>query len=412
MVKKRIDQIEVAGKRVLMRVDFNVPLNETGQITDDRRIRMALPSIRSVLDRSGKLVLMSHLGRPEGEEYEPRFSLKPAADRLRELLDGVTVTFPGNDCIGAEARQAVDSMQIGEVIVLENLRFHRGEKDGDPRFATKLASYGEIYCNDAFGAAHRNDASMVAVPRAMEGKPRVAGLLLDREVRYLSDAIASARKPFVAVLGGAKVSDKLGALNNLMGKVNTILVGGAMAYTFLKAQEIDVGSSLVQLGMLDKARAIMEKAAASHTDLILPQDHVCGKQITRMTPVQVSKRSIPEGWMGLDIGPETTAQYVQVLSDAKTVVWNGPMGVFETPPFDVGTRQVATAIAKATAAAGSGDAGGAGGATTIVGGGDTAAAVEAFDMAEKFSHVSTGGGASLEMLEGKTFESIELLDEE
>lgn len=401
MAKKTIAQVDVASKRVLMRVDFNVPLSDAGGITDDRRIRQALPTIQSVVTRRGRLILMSHLGRPEGRGFEPEFSLKPAADRLRELLGTVKVAFAENDCVGPEAAAAVKAMRDGEIVVLENLRFHEGEKTGDQGFAQKLAAFGDIYCNDAFGTAHREDASMVAVPMAMQGKPRVAGLLLQKELQYLSETIRSARKPFVAILGGAKVSDKLGALRNLMGKVNSILVGGAMAYTFLKALGQEVGSSLVQSNMVKEAQSIIDLAAASHTDLLLPKDHVCGKQISRHSPIEVHEEMIPGGWMGLDIGPQTTNQYGQVIQGAKTIAWNGPMGVFETPPFDVGTRQIAQAIARSTKF----------GAISVVGGGDTAAAVEAFGLGDQFSHVSTGGGASLEMLEGKSFRSVALLDD-
>lgn len=401
MPKMTIDQIDVKSKRVLMRVDFNVPLDEaTGRITDDNRIRQALPTIKSVISRGGRLILMSHLGRPEGTGFVPSESLTPAADRLRELLGNVKVEFPSNDCIDAMAAAAVAALKGGEIVVLENLRFHKGEKKGDSAFAAKLAAYGEIYCNDAFGTAHRNDASMFAVPKAMEGKPRVAGLLLQKELKYLSEAIEKARKPYVAVLGGAKVSDKLGAIKNLMNKVDTILIGGAMAYTFIKAQGNEVGSSLVQNNMLDQAAQILDAAARSKTDLILPEDHVCGKQISSQTSTQIVEGEIPGGWMGLDIGPKTTGLYAKTLQGAKTIVWNGPMGVFETPPFDVGTREVARAMAKATK----------GGAVSIVGGGDSAAAVEAFGLAGEFSHVSTGGGASLEMLEGKAFDSVGVLD--
>lgn len=402
MAKKTIEQVDVRSKRVLMRVDFNVPLDDAGHITDDRRIRQALPTIQSVLKRGGRLVLMSHLGRPEGKGFEPSESLKPAADRLRELLPGVNVIFPGDDCVGTEAVAAVQNLKDGEVVLLENLRFHKGEKKGDESFATKLAAYGEIYCNDAFGTAHRNDASMFAVPKLMTGKPRVAGLLLQQELKYLSEALEKPKSPFIAVLGGAKVSDKLLAIRNLMSKVDTILIGGAMAYTFLRALGKETGSSLVETGMLNEAASIIDLAAASKTDLILPSDHVCGKQISRMTPVQVFEDDIPAGWMGLDIGPQSTANFTKTLTGGKTLVWNGPMGVFETEPFDVGTRQVAQAIARATKA----------GAVSIVGGGDTAAAVESFGMADQFSHVSTGGGASLEMLEGKKFETVSLLDDE
>ncbi len=400
MPKKTIDQIEVASKRVLMRVDFNVPLDSGGAITDDRRIRQGLPSIQSVTGRKGRLVLMSHLGRPEGAP-EAGLSLEPAAKRLAELISPASVRFVGGDCVAPAAAAAVAAMGDGEIVLLENLRFNPGEKTGDPQFARKLAAFGDVYCNDAFGSAHRVDASMVAVPKAMEEKPRVAGLLLARELHYLSEAIAKPKRPFVAVLGGAKISDKLGALSNLMGKVETILVGGAMAYTLLKALGHEIGTSLVQLGMLKKAQEVIDAAAASPTDLILPSDHVCGKQITHLTPVKVVATSIPDGWMGLDIGPETSAQYGKSLHEARTIVWNGPMGVFETPPFDVGTRQVAEGIVKATEA----------GAVSVVGGGETAAAVEGFGLSKRFSHVSTGGGATLQMLEGRSFDSVAVLDE-
>ncbi|MCH8822935.1 MAG: phosphoglycerate kinase [Planctomycetes bacterium] len=400
MPKKTIEHVEVASSTVLMRVDFNVPLDDAGQITDDLRIRMALPSIKSVIDRGGRLILISHLGRPEGKGVEPSLSLKPIADRLGQLLDGAKVRFVPDDCVGSQATEAVAALSDGQVLVLENLRFDAGEKKGDKEFAAKLAALAHIYCNDAFGTAHRNDASMVAVPQAMSGKPRVAGLLMDKELSFLSETLRSPKKPFVAVLGGAKVSDKLGVLHNLMGKVDTILMGGAMSYTLLKALGFDMGSSMVQLGMLKQAQQIIDEAAASPTDLILPNDHVCGKQISRMTPMKICKDSIESGWMGLDIGPETVSQFVEEIRKAKTILWNGPMGVFETKPFDVGTKQIAEAIAQATDS----------GAVSIIGGGETAAAVDEFGLAERFSHISTGGGASLQMLEGKEFASVNLLE--
>jgi phosphoglycerate kinase len=400
MAKKTIEQVDVASKRVLMRVDFNVPLDDDGKITDDRRIRMALPSIKSVIDRGGKLILISHLGRPKGEGYEPEFSLKPAADRLAELLPGVKVTFVGEDCVGKPATDAVAALGAGEVLLLENLRFHKAEKKGDPAYAAKLAAYGDIYCNNAFGTAHRNDASMFAVPQAMAGKPRVAGDLLQTELKYLSEAIDRAEKPFVAILGGAKVSDKLGAIRNLAGRVNEILVGGAMAYTFLKARGVDVGSSLVQEDMLEQALIMLKEAEAGSTRVLLPVDHICGQEISSTSPMAEYVGAIPAGWMGLDIGTKTAASYANLISQARTIVWNGPMGVFETPPFDMGTRVVAAAIAEATSR----------GAVSIIGGGDSAAAIEAFGLGDKVSHVSTGGGASLEMLEGKSFDSVAILD--
>ena len=401
MAKKTIDQVDVSGRRVLMRVDFNVPVDDQGNVTDDRRIRMSLPTIHSVIDRGGRLVLISHLGRPEGRGYEKPFSLEPVATRLGELLPNRKVTFAPHDCVGAEAAAAVGAMKDGEIVVLENLRFHAGEERNDASFAGKLAAFGEIYCNDAFGTAHRKHASMVAVPQAMSDHPRAAGLLMRDELKFLSEAMANPERPFVAVIGGAKVSDKIGVIRNLLSRVDTILIGGAMAYTFLAANEVETGSSLVQRGMIDDARKMIDEAAASKTELILPEDHVCGRQITSHTPVRVVEGDIPEGWMGLDIGPKSAAQYLKVLSKAKTVVWNGPMGAFETQPFDVGTRQVATAIAEVTGRGG----------TTIVGGGDSAAAVEGFGLSERFSHVSTGGGASLEMLEGKVFPALALIED-
>ena len=401
MGKKTIDQVEVVGKRALTRVDFNVPI-EDGKITDDRRIREALPTIHSEIERRGRAVLMSHLGRPEGTGYEPEFSLRPCADRLGQLL-GRPVAFPSNDSVDAAAAAAVRAMKDGEVLLLENLRFHKGEKKGDPAFAAKLAAYGDIYCNDAFGTAHRPDASMVAVPKAMRGKPRVAGFLLQKELKFLGEALASPKKPLVVVLGGAKVSDKMGAIEHLLPKADSVLIGGAMAYTFLRALGKGVGDSRVEEERLGDAKRALDMAARSKCDLHLPRDHVCSTVFAESGgQVKIVEGNIPGGFRGLDIGPLTQAEYGAILRRAKTVVWNGPMGVFEWSRFAVGTRQVAAAIAEATAKSG---------CTSIVGGGDTAAAVEKFGLAEKMTHVSTGGGASLEMLEGKKFESVELLDE-
>ncbi len=386
---------------MLTRVDFNVPQADDGTITDDRRIRLALPTIESIVSRSGRAILMSHLGRPSGKRFEPAYTMAPVAERLAELMPGERVRFLEGPC--DQQAGAVASLRDREVAVLENLRFCPGEKDGDAAFAARLAAWGDFYCNEAFGTAHRADASMVAVPMAMAGRPRVAGLLLARELRYLSEAIAEARRVgvgFVAVLGGAKVSDKLQALANLIGTVNTILVGGAMAYTFLAARGAEVGSSLTEPALRDDARRILEDAASGSTEIVLPADHVCGRARAAGTPVTVHRGSIPAGWMGLDIGPATVTRYAAALRPARTVVWNGPMGAFEVPPFEAGTRRIAEAMIEATER----------GATTIVGGGDTAAAVEGFGLADRFSHVSTGGGASLQMLEGKRFESVELLD--
>jgi phosphoglycerate kinase len=399
MPKKTIAQVDVKNKRVLIRVDFNVPI-EDGAISDDRRIREALPTLKSVLDRGGSLVLMSHLGRPEGKGYEAEYTLKPVADRLGQLL-GRAVQFPSQDCTDAQAEAAVKALTPGGVILLENVRFAKGEKKGEPAYAAKLASFGDIYVNDAFGTAHRTDGSMFAVPQAMEGKPRVAGLLLEKELKYLGESLKNPAKPFVVVLGGAKVSDKIELIENLLPKADDILIGGAMAYTFLKALGRRVGSSRVEEDKLPLAKQIIDHASSRKCNLHLPQDHVAANEFSEH-PSNIEKfgEHIGDGFMGLDIGMKTQLDYTMAIKRAKTVVWNGPMGVFEWAPFAVGTRMVADAMVAATKT----------GATTIVGGGDSAAAAEAFGLASQFSHVSTGGGASLEMLGGKPFKTVELLD--
>tara|TARA_A100001391_G_scaffold91956_1_gene60704 strand:+ start:1590 stop:2783 length:1194 start_codon:yes stop_codon:yes gene_type:complete len=396
MAKKTIDQTEVAGKTVLMRVDFNVPLNEQNEITDDRRIRMALPSIRSVVDRGGRVILMSHLGRPTGGAGDEKFSLAPAATRLGELL-GSPVHF-ASDTVGEDAHAKAAELKAGEVLVVENLRFNPGEKKGDAEFAGKLAAMADVYCNDAFGTCHREDASMVAVPQAMAGKPRVVGHLVAKEIQYLADAISNPARPFVAILGGAKVSDKINVINNLMGICDAILIGGAMAYTFSLAQGGQVGDSLVEKDKVDLAKELLAK---SNGKLHLPVDTHCGDDFGNIAGCNkkvVPAGQIPDGMEGLDIGPETAKKYAEIIKDAKTVVWNGPMGVFEKPPMDAGTRAVAEAVADSDA-------------ISIIGGGDGAAAVEQLGFADRVSHVSTGGGASLAMLEGKAFTAVDLLDE-
>jgi phosphoglycerate kinase len=399
MAKKTIKSVDVAGKRVLVRVDFNVPV-EDGAITDDRRIREALPTIKSVIDRGGRAILISHMGRPEGQGFEAEFSLAIAAKKLAELL-GKPVAFPSNDCVDAAAGAAVAALKDGEVALLENLRFHKAEKKGDAAFAAKLAAYADIYVNDAFGTCHRPDASMVAVPTALAGKPRVVGFLVEKEIKFLSETLASPAKPFVVVLGGAKVSDKMACIENLLPKADAILVGGAMAYTFLRALGKNVGNSRVEEDRVKDAKRTIELAAKLKADLHLPVDHVCSTAFLESAgDIQVFDEQIKDGYMGLDIGPKTQTKYAMILRKAKTIVWNGPMGVFEWSPFRQGTQQIAKSIADATKA----------GATSIVGGGDSAAAVEKFGLAAQMSHVSTGGGASLEMLEGKKFESVDLLD--
>jgi phosphoglycerate kinase len=393
MPKKTIADIDVRGRKVLMRVDFNVPLDDGGQISDDRRIEMALPTLRSVLDRGGSLILMSHLGRPEGAP-DPSYSLAPVARRLGELL-GRAVKFSA-DTVGPEAVAKTAALQPGEVLVLENVRFNAGEKKGEPAYATALAAFGDVYCNDAFGTCHRKDGSMYAVPLAMAGKPRVAGLLVEKEIRYLSDVIRQPERPFVAILGGAKVSDKINVIENLLRVCDGILIGGAMAYTFALARGGKTGNSLVEKDKLELARDLLARGGDK---LHLPVDDHCGDRFAadcdrRIVPAG----EIPDGYMGLDIGPRTAAAFAGQIASAKTVVWNGPMGVFEMPPFDAGTRAVAQAIADSHA-------------TSIIGGGDSAAAIAQLGFEDRVTHVSTGGGASLEMLEGKPFAAVDLLDD-
>ena len=391
MAKKNISAVEVAGKNVLMRVDFNVPLDGT-TVTDDGRVRMALPSIKSVLERGGRLILMSHLGRPKPGEDNAKFSLAPAAAKLGELL-GQEVVF-ANDTVGEDASNKVAALQDGQVVVLENLRFEAGEKKGCDEFAGKLAAFADVYCNDAFGTCHRTDASMYAVPKAMSGKPRVVGFLVEKEIKYLTDVIESPKRPFVAVLGGAKVSDKIQVIKKLLTSCDKVLIGGAMAYTFELAKDRAIGNSLSEPEFVELAKELME-----NDKLVLPVDTHCGDDFSTDCNKQiVNAGEIADGFEGLDIGPASAAQYAEIVKNAKTVIWNGPMGVCEIPPFDEGTRAVADALAN-------------GDATSIIGGGDSAAAIRQLGYEDKVTHVSTGGGASLAMLEGKTFDAVELLDE-
>ena len=398
MAKKTIADVDVAGKSVLMRCDFNVPLDDQLHITDDRRITEALPSIKSVLDRGGRVILMSHLGRPEGKDpaEDAKFSLKPVATRLREIL-GCPVHFAA-DTVGDEAKSKSKELKNGEVLLLENVRFNKGEKKGDAEYAAVLAAMGDIYCNDAFGTCHRTEGSMVAVPNAMIDKPKVCGFLVKKEIEFLSDAIANPTRPFVAILGGAKVSDKIMVIKNLLGICDQVLIGGAMAHTFTLARGGSVGRSRVEKDKLDLARELI---AMGGDKLVLPLDTSCGDDFKSTCNKQiVPVGQIPDegGWEGFDIGPATIAKYSEIIKSAKTVIWNGPMGVFEMPPFDTGTRAIADAIVASDA-------------TSIIGGGDSAAAIQEFGLADKVTHVSTGGGASLEMLEGKKFVAVELLDE-
>jgi phosphoglycerate kinase len=394
MAKKTIADVDVAGKTVLMRVDFNVPLDDECQVTDDRRVQMALPSIESVLSRGGRLILMSHLGRPQGDDGDAKFSLCPAAACLVELIDN-PIAF-ATDTVGDDAKSKATKLADGEVLVLENLRFNTGEKSGDATFAAALADMADIYCNNAFGTCHRTHASMVAVPAAMKGKPKVVGFLVAREIQYLTDTIKTPQRPFVAILGGAKVSDKIAVIDNLLGICDRVLIGGAMAYTFSLARGGQVGKSLVEPAKVDLAKELLEKGGET---LMLPVDTHCGDDFSSdCNKVVVAAGEIPDDFEGLDIGPKTAALFADEVRGAKTVVWNGPMGVFELPPFDEGTKAVAQAIADSES-------------TSIIGGGDSAAAIGKLGFADRVSHVSTGGGASLAMLEGRTFESVELLDD-
>lgn len=409
-MKKTVDDIDVRGKRVLVRLDLNVPLDNQQEITDDRRIRAALPTIRRLMESGGRLILASHLGRPTGAKSDrTRFSLAPVAGRLSALLDK-PVTFVG-DCVGPDVQAAAAELRNGDICLLENLRFHNAERIKDEKaagdaalrqqkdeFAQQFASLADVYVNDAFGTCHRDNATILTVPQLMEGKPRVVGYLVQRELAFLGDAVTDPARPFVCVLGGAKVSDKLGVIRSLLGKCDTILIGGAMAYTFLKAGGTDVGRSLVEPDLFDTARSLRNEAGDR---LRLPVDSVVATRVEENAATEICEGSIPADKMGLDIGPGTIAAYKDMISTAKTVVWNGPMGVFETKPFDAGTIAVAAAVAEATER----------GATSVIGGGDSAAAIDRAGLVDKMTHISTGGGASLEFLEGKPFAALEVLDD-
>jgi len=390
MNKKTIKDIDIRGKRVLMRVDFNVPLNGNLRITDDMRIRAALPTIKYALKHYAKLILISHLGRPKGKVVE-NLRLKPVALRLSELL-GKKVEAP-NDCIGPEVKAASDLLKKGEVALLENTRFHKEEEENEPAFAKELASLGEVYVSDAFGSVHRAHASTEGVAHYL---PAVAGFLLEKEIEFLGRVIESPDKPFALILGGAKVSDKIGVINYLMQKVDIILIGGGMAYTFLKAQGKAIGSSKLEADKLDLAKEILSKSASCGVKILLPCDHLVADSFSATAQPKLVAEDIPDGWMGLDVGPKTAENFISALKGAKTVVWNGPLGVCEWEPFSQASRKVAEFISSS-------------GATTVIGGGDTACAVAEFGLSDKMSHVSTGGGASLEFLEGKTLPGIAVL---
>lgn len=391
-----IDDISLKGKRVLIRVDFNVPMTVDLKVGDDKRIVEALPTIRKVLDEGGSAVLMSHLGRPKGS-FDEEFSLQPVATYLAGLLDA-PVKF-SRDCVGKGTREMVSSLRPGEVLMLENLRFHVGEELNDEKFSQELAAHGEVYVNDAFGTAHRAHASTHGVTRFL--KPAVAGYLMQKEIEYLAKAVTDARRPYVAIIGGAKISGKIDVIQNLLPRIDVLVIGGGMAFTFFQAQGLEIGDSLVEQEKLPLARKILEEIKQKRLRVILPTDCVIADRFdndARRKIVPASK--IPEGWRGLDIGPETVKIINLEIRRAKTIVWNGPMGVFEMPNFANGTIEVARLLAEATRA----------GATTIIGGGDSAAAIAQAGLQDQVSHVSTGGGASLEYLEGKTLPGLAVLD--
>ena len=394
MDKMTLQDVKLNDKNVLMRVDFNVSL-ENGEITDDNRIVQVLPSIKYILENDGLLILMSHLGRPDGERDES-LSLQPVAERLSQKIDA-NVIF-ADDCIGQPAENAIDQAEPGDVVLLENVRFHPGEKQNDELFAQKLAAHGDLFVNDAFGSSHRAHASVAGVANYLQ--PAVAGFLMEKEIEHLSKAIDNARSPFVAVLGGAKVSDKIGAIDHLLDRVDTIIIGGGMTYTFYKAKGLPVGRSLVEDDKVALAGQLLEKAQQKGVKIILPIDSVVAQEITEDAQFRVVQEDgIEEDWMGLDIGPQSELMFGNAIKNAQTVVWNGPMGVFEIENFADGTRAVAQAMAEATSR----------GAITIVGGGQSATAIQQAGLETQVSHVSTGGGASLMFLEGKTLPGVAAL---
>ncbi|MBI5324223.1 MAG: phosphoglycerate kinase [Ignavibacteriae bacterium] len=393
---KSIDEVRIEGKRVLVRVDFNVPLDDERHVTDDTRIKESLPTIDKIIDYGSIPVLMSHLGRPKGE-VNLKYSLKPAADLMIDKY-GYDVIF-SVDCIGEPALQAVKEATVGQVVLLENLRFHKEEEKNDLEFAKKLASLGDAYINDAFGSAHRAHASTEAVAKLFE--TRLAGYLMINEIEYLGKTVMNPVKPFVAVLGGAKISGKIDVIKNLLGKCNSILIGGGMAYTFFKAMGYNIGKSLLEEDRIMMAKDLINEAKAKNVNLILPVDTVVADYFSNDSEFKVvNADSIPDGWMGMDIGPETQKIFNEEISRAKTIVWNGPMGVFEMDNFAQGTYTIARSMADVTA----------NGATTIVGGGDSAAAINKMKFQNKVTHVSTGGGASLEYLEGKILPGVAALE--
>ena len=391
MSKKTVKDIDLKDKKVLVRCDFNVPMDENKKITDNTRIVAAIPTIKYLLENNCAIILCSHLGRPKGE-FKPEYSLAPVAEELAKLLGKEVIM--AKDVIGEDAKQKAANLKQGQIMLLENVRFHKEETDNSPEFAKELASMAQIYVNDAFGTAHRAHSSTAGVAAYL---PAVSGFLIEKELKFLGNAINDPQRPFVAILGGAKVSDKIGVIDSLLDKVDTLMIGGGMAYTFFKAQGYEVGNSICELDKLDLAKQAMEKAKEKGVKLMLPVDTKIGKEFKPDTESKtVAWTEIPEGWEGFDIGEKTIKMFVDELQTAKTVVWNGPLGLFEFDQFAIGTNEIAKALSKIDA-------------TTIIGGGDSAAAVEKAGLADKMTHISTGGGASLEFLEGKKLPGIECL---
>ena len=393
MNKKTIKDIDLKNKKVLVRCDFNVPMDEEKNITDNTRIVAALPTIKYLLENNCAIILCSHLGRPKGE-FKPEFSLKPVAKELSKLLNKEIIM--ANDVIGEDARSKANNLQNGQIMLLESVRFHREETDNDPEFSKQLASMAEIYVNDAFGAAHRAHSSTSGVAQYL---PAVSGFLIEKELKFLGNALNNPERPFVAIMGGAKVSDKIGVIDSLLEKVDTLIIGGGMAYTFFKAQGYEVGNSICEMDKLDLAKELMEKAKNKGVKLMLPIDTKIGKEFKPDTESKtVSWTEIPEGWEGFDIGEESIKMFAEEIKKAKTVVWNGPLGLFEFDQFAIGTNSIAEVLSQIDA-------------TTIIGGGDSAAAVRKAGLENKMTHISTGGGASLEFLEGKKLPGIECLQD-
>ena len=394
MAKKTVRDIDVAGKKVFVRVDFNVPIDADGNVSDDKRIVAALPTIKYLLENNAKVILCSHLGRPKGK-VNKEFTLAPVAKRLAELLPDTKITF-AEDTIGPSARAAIDALRNGEIVLLENVRFYAEEEKNDPAFAKELASLADVYVSDAFGTVHRAHASTAGIAAYI---PAVAGFLIGKELDIMGKALEDPERPFIAILGGAKVSDKIGVIKNLLTKCDCLVIGGGMAYTFLKAQGHSIGSSLLDSDNIGLASDLLKEAEEKKVAMLLPEDHVIADRFDAEADKKVTDGvDIPDGWMGMDIGPKTIAKYAEAIKKAKTVVWNGPMGVFEFKPFAEGTQKIAEACAEC-------------GGVTIVGGGDSASAVKKLGYADKITHISTGGGASLEFLEGKVLPGVAALND-